>query len=198
MLIRLLCSGGSTGIGAATVKLLVEHGANVVFGDINVAAAHEPGTSATFLECDVTKYDDIYQLFKKTYDQYGRIDHAISCAGTFEQGNWFDPNYTIDSIREHPGNTKVLDVNLTGTLHFARIAAVFLRESRQENNNKSLTLLSSVNAFRDSPGLYLYQTSKHAIQGILRSTRKTLHERHSTKETASESTPSVLVLPILR
>jgi NAD(P)-dependent dehydrogenase (short-subunit alcohol dehydrogenase family) len=184
MLIRLLCSGGSTGIGAATVKLLVEHGANVVFGDINVAAAHESGTSATFLECDVTKYDDIDQLFKKTYDQYGRIDHAISCAGTFEQGNWFDPNYTIDSIREHPGNTKVLDVNLTGTLHFARIAAVFLRESRQENNNKSLTLLSSVNAFRDSPGLYLYQTSKHAIQGILHSTRKTLHERDGIRVNA--------------
>lgn len=177
-------TGGSTGIGAATVKLLVEHGANVVFGDINVAAAHESGTSATFLECDVTKYDDIYQLFKKTHDQYGHIDHAISCAGTFEQGNWFDPNHTIDSIKEDPGNTKVLDVNLIGTLHLARIAAVFLRESKQEDSNKSLTLLSSVNAFRDSPGLYLYQTSKHAIQGILRSTRKTLHERDGIRVNA--------------
>jgi NAD(P)-dependent dehydrogenase (short-subunit alcohol dehydrogenase family) len=166
------------------VKLLVEHGANVVFGDINAAAAHESTTSATFVECDVTRYDDIYQLFKKTHDQFGHIDHAISCAGIFEQGNWFDPNYTIDSIKEDPGNTKVLDVNLTGTLHFARIAAVFLRESRQENSNKSLTLLSSVNAFRDSPGLYLYQTSKHAIQGILRSTRKTLYERDGIRVNA--------------
>jgi hypothetical protein len=123
--------------------------------------------SATFLECDVTNYNDIYQLFEHAYDQFGRIDHAISCAGIFEQGNWFDPNHSIDSIKEDSGNTIVLDVNLVGTLHFARIAAVFLRESRTENSNKSLTLLSSVNAFRDSPGLYLYQTSKHAIQGII-------------------------------
>lgn len=166
------------------MKLLVEHGANVIFGDINVTAAHESSTSVIFMECDVTKYDDIYRLFRNAYDTFGRIDNAISCAGIFEQGNWFDPNYTIDSIKEDPGNTKVLDVNLTGTLHFARIAAVFLRESRQENSNKSLTLLSSVNAFRDSPGLYLYQTSKHAIQGILRSTRKILHERDSIRVNA--------------
>ena len=166
------------------MKLLMEHGANVVFGDVNVAAARDLGASATFLECDVTKYNDIYQLFRKAYDQFGRIDHAISCAGIFEQGNWFDPSYTIDSIKDDSGNTKVLDVNLIGTLHFARIAAVFLRESKKENSNKSLTLLSSVNAFRDSPGLYLYQTSKHAIQGILRSTRKTLHERDGIRVNA--------------
>jgi NAD(P)-dependent dehydrogenase (short-subunit alcohol dehydrogenase family) len=166
------------------VKLLSEHGAHVVFGDTNTAAAQQPSTSATFFECDVTNYDDIYQLFRKAYDQFGRVDHAISCAGIFEQGNWFDPNYTIESIREDSGNTKVLDVNLLGTLHLARIAAVFLRESKQEHSNKSLTLLSSVNAFRDSPGLYLYQTSKHAIQGILRSTRKTLHERDGIRVNA--------------
>jgi len=166
------------------VELLLKQGANVVFGDINAAGAQESSASGIFVECNVTKYDDIYQLFRKAYGQFGRVDHAISCAGIFEQGNWFDPNYTIDSIKEDSGNTKVLDVNLLGTLHFARIAAVFLRESRQENSNKSLTLLSSVNAFRDSPGLYLYQTSKHAIQGILRSTRKTLYERDGIRVNA--------------
>jgi NAD(P)-dependent dehydrogenase (short-subunit alcohol dehydrogenase family) len=181
---QLTLIGGSTGIGAATVELLIKQGANVVFGDINAAGVQGSSAPAIFVECDVTKYDDIYQLFRKTYDQFGRIDHAISCAGIFEQGNWFDPIYTIDSIKEDPGNTKVLDVNLLGTLHFARIAAVFLRESRQENSNKSLTLLSSVNAFRDSPSLYLYQTSKHAIQGILRSTRKTLYERDGIRVNA--------------
>jgi NAD(P)-dependent dehydrogenase (short-subunit alcohol dehydrogenase family) len=141
-------------------------------------------TLADFVECDVTKYDDIYKLFRKAYDWYGHVDHAISCAGIFEQENWFDPKYTFDSIREDPGNTKVLDVNLIGTLHFDRIVAVFLCGSKKEHSNKSLTLLSSVNAFRDSPGLYLYQTSKHGIQGILRSTRMTLHERDGIRVNA--------------
>jgi NAD(P)-dependent dehydrogenase (short-subunit alcohol dehydrogenase family) len=178
--------GASTGIGAATLRLLVQHGASVVFGDINtdVEIAREPSPSVAFVECDVTNYDDLYQLFKQAHDKHGRIDHAISCAGIFEHGNWFDPNHTIESIKDEPGNTKTLDVNLMGTLHFARIAAVFLRETTTESSNKSLTLLSSVNAFRDSPGLYLYLTSKHAIQGLMRSSRKTLYERDGIRVNA--------------
>ena len=104
----------------------------------------------------MSKYSDIYNLFKKAFDQHGTIDHAISCAGIFEQGNWFDPTLTIEGVRE-PGNTKVLDVNVLGTVNFSRIAAVFLRNGMQEPGSKSLTLLSSVNAFRESPGLFLYQ-----------------------------------------
>lgn len=125
----------------------------------------------------MTDYSEIYNLFKQARDIHGRIDHAISCAGIFEQGNWFDPNLTIETVKDDPGNTKVLDVNVMGTLHFACIATAFLRERQKESQDKSLTLLSSVNAFRESPGLYLYQTSKHAIHGLLRSSRKILYER---------------------
>ena len=158
----------------------------VVFGDVNtdVDTTREPSSYITFVKCDVTKYDDLYHLFKQTHEKHGRIDHAISCAGIFEHGNWFDPNQTIESIKHDPGNTKTLDVNLMGTLYFSRIAAVFLRETKTKRDNKSLTLLSSVNAFRDSPGLYLYQTSKHAIQGLMRSFRKTLYERDGIRVNA--------------
>ena len=37
--------------------------------------------------------------------------------------------------------------------------------------------MSSVNAFRESPGLYMYQTSKHAVQGLMRAMRKPIFER---------------------
>ena len=109
------------------------------------------------MKCDVTKYDDIYNLFKTAYDKYGRVDHAVSSAGIFEAGNWFDPELTISSVQKDTGVLKTLDVNVIGTLQFARIAAVFLREGRQKNQDKSLVILSSVNAFRESPGLFIYQ-----------------------------------------
>ena len=70
----------------------------------------------------------------------------------------FDPNLDIDSVKSE-GNLKVLDVNVHGTLNFSRIAAPFLRQGRQEGQDRSLVLLSSVNAFRESPGLYIYQAS---------------------------------------
>ncbi|GIZ43835.1 hypothetical protein CKM354_000704800 [Cercospora kikuchii] len=181
-------TGGATGIGAATVKLLAQHGASIVMGDTNVQAASQllenlPGNLA-FAKTDVSDYNQLYALCEQAFQLYGKIDHAISCAGIFEQGNWFDPNLTIESVKEQ-GNTEVLDVNVLGTLNFARIASVFMREGGKEaGRNKSLTLLSSVNAFRDSPGLYLYQMSKHAIQGLLRSTRKTLPERDGIRVNA--------------
>ncbi|CAK4030825.1 3-hydroxyacyl- dehydrogenase [Lecanosticta acicola] len=173
-------SGGATGIGAATVRLLAQHEAHVVFGDVNDPVAEElvtqtPGVK--YIHCDVVKYNDIYDLFKTAYDQYGRVDHAFSCAGIFEQGNWYDPKLTIESIKDDPGNTKTIHVNVLGTLQFSRIATIFLREGMKEGEDKSLTLTSSVNAFRESPGLFLYQTSKHAVHGLLRSSRKTLFER---------------------
>lgn len=80
--------GASTGIGAATVKYLHSNGAKVVFGDVNEDAgsalikAHD---GLKFVHCDVSKYSDIYNVFRVAQDQYGRVDHAISCAGVFEQ-----------------------------------------------------------------------------------------------------------------
>jgi NAD(P)-dependent dehydrogenase (short-subunit alcohol dehydrogenase family) len=68
------------------VKILSQSSAKVIIGDVNVEAAEAlckecPGT--TFVRTDVTKYDEIYNLFKKAYDDYGRVDSAVCCAGIF-------------------------------------------------------------------------------------------------------------------
>jgi len=91
-----------------------------VFGDLNRQAAEEllkslsaPST-ITFLPTDVTKYADNIALFKTALKKYGRVDHAIACAGIIEQGKWFDPNLTIETV-EREETTLVLDVNLVGT-----------------------------------------------------------------------------------
>lgn len=84
-------SGGATGIGAATVQILAQNGAKVVLGDINADAAEQlckTYSGLSFVKCDVANYDDIYNLFKTAYDQHGRVDHAISSAGTFGQSNY--------------------------------------------------------------------------------------------------------------
>ncbi len=79
-------TGGSTGIGAATVEILSKAGAKVVLGDTNKDAGEQLSkehSAITFVQCDVTSYTDLYKLFKTAYDQHGRVDHAISCAGIF-------------------------------------------------------------------------------------------------------------------
>ncbi|KAL9617881.1 MAG: hypothetical protein Q9160_007369 [Pyrenula sp. 1 TL-2023] len=183
-------TGGSTGIGAALVSLLHRHGAFIVFGDTNLQAGEAlaarlnsfaPTSSSSppkvlFLACDVTSYSSIYALFKTARDTHGHIDHAVPCAGILEQGAWFDPELTVESVAREE-TMKVLQVDLVGVCWFARIGAVFLREGKGEAVDRSLLLMSSVNAFRESPGLFMYQAAKHGVLGLLRSTRKILYER---------------------
>jgi len=147
----------------------VNAGAKVVFGDVATKPAEtlveqlsKSGSAGeiSFIHCDVTKYDDIYNLFKTARERYSRVDHAVSCAGIFEQGAWFDPDLTIETVGQKQAPTAVIDVNLMGSANFARIAVVFLRDRLKKGENRSLTLLSSVNAFRESPGLYMYQVSQ--------------------------------------
>jgi NAD(P)-dependent dehydrogenase (short-subunit alcohol dehydrogenase family) len=72
--------GGANGIGAATVRLLYEVGASVVFGDLATKAAEALLSSLsnpptiTFLPTDVTKYADNIALFKTALQKYGSVE----------------------------------------------------------------------------------------------------------------------------
>ena len=185
-------TGGASGIGAALTTLLHANGSHVVFGDVTVEAgqklesklsssasptASKPHGTVKFVACNVSKYADIYELFRSAYGAHGQVDHAVSCAGVLERGKYFDnPNMTIESIQDDPGDASVLDINLTGSLNFARIASVFLRQTSTDpasspSKDKTITLLSSIAGIRDSPGQPLYQTSKVAILGLVRGMR---------------------------
>ncbi|MCJ1400544.1 hypothetical protein MMC11_003750 [Xylographa trunciseda] len=168
-------TGGANGIGAATVRLLFEAGASVVFGDMDtkngeLLVENIKSQEVLFMKTDVSKYEDNLALFKTAHEKFGKVDHAMSIAGIVEQGNWFDPSLTVESVEKVPTKA-VLDVNLLGVLYFARIASVYLRQNRKEGEDKSLTLLSSVAGFKESPGLFVYQAAKHGVLGLMRTLR---------------------------
>jgi NAD(P)-dependent dehydrogenase (short-subunit alcohol dehydrogenase family) len=132
----------------------------------------------------VTSYADNLALFDAAYQAFGRVDHAISNAGLGEQGNFVSPELTLESVRNEPKSSmSVVDVNLKGPLYFARLASVYLRQSGkgEEANaatvDKSLTFTSSVAAFREDPGLYVYVASKHGVMGLMRVLRRSVHAR---------------------
>ncbi|KAL2822445.1 hypothetical protein BJX63DRAFT_441119 [Aspergillus granulosus] len=178
----IVLTGGANGIGAALVEYACENGAYVCFGDLAVEAGKEvamkvnPSDSspprAVFVQTDVTNYESVLKLFDTAMDTYGRIDHAVAGAGITEIGNIFDPALTMESIRQPP-TTKVLDVNLNGCLYVARIASVYLRQNRPQEtlDDRSITLISSIAGFKESPGLFVYQAAKHGVLGLMRALR---------------------------
>ncbi|RAL17194.1 putative 3-hydroxyacyl-CoA dehydrogenase, partial [Aspergillus homomorphus CBS 101889] len=180
--------GGANGIGASLVELICQHGAYACIGDVAVAAGEKlvqdvcatsspspPSTHprAIFQKTDVTNYQSILDLFDIAYKTYGHIDHVVAAAGILEVGNWFDPALTLETVRESPP-TAVLEVNLLGNLYVARIAAVYLRQNRAPHADRSLTLISSVAGFKETPGVPVYQATKHGILGLMRSLRMDL------------------------
>ncbi|MCJ1447009.1 MAG: hypothetical protein MMC23_007517 [Stictis urceolatum] len=178
-------TGGANGIGAATVRLLHSLSASVVFGDLDrvrgaellssLSPANPPNVD--FVPTDVTRYSDNVALFKHALSLHGRVDHAVSIAGVNEGQNWFRPGLSIEDVEVEP-DTKTLDVNLTATAYFARVALAYLHatppapgvdEAHSEQRSKSLTFLASTASFIPSPGVALYGASKHGVLALMRS-----------------------------
>jgi NAD(P)-dependent dehydrogenase (short-subunit alcohol dehydrogenase family) len=165
----IVLTGGSHGIGLATVSLLSSYGAKVVFGDISPPSSEAPANS-TYIETDVSSYPSILKLFQTAHSQHGRVDHAISNAGIMEKPGWFDPNLGINGL-SRPPPMAVEEINLRGTLWFAHIAVQYLSHGAKPDDNKSLTLLASIAAYKETPGVFIYETTKAGIIGLLRSLR---------------------------
>ncbi|TVY50598.1 3-hydroxyacyl-CoA dehydrogenase type-2 [Lachnellula cervina] len=72
-----IITGGSSGIGLATVKLLLSLGASVVSGDLT-EPVESPAPAFLFVKSDVASWRDLSALFKKAKEQYGRIDYVFA------------------------------------------------------------------------------------------------------------------------
>lgn len=77
-----------------------------------------------------------------------------------------------------------MDVTLNGCLYVARIASVYLRQNRPENADRSITLISSIAGFKESPGLFVYQAAKHGVLGLMRALRQYLPFSHQLRVNA--------------
>ncbi|CAG9939961.1 unnamed protein product [Clonostachys rosea f. rosea IK726] len=184
-------TGGARGVAESIVRYLFAAGAHVFFGDIDqagsdkvIAALRAKNPSATnslvAISFDARKYDDNLALFKAAYKAHGRIDHAISCAAVTESLNWYDESLNPDTI-ETPPPTVIIDVNFTGVLYFARIAAVFLRQGNEDGKDKSLTIVGSIASFKEQAGLFVYGPTKHGVMGLFRSTKSLMSKKYGIR-----------------
>jgi NAD(P)-dependent dehydrogenase (short-subunit alcohol dehydrogenase family) len=74
-------TGCSSGIGLATTKLCLEHGAKVAGGDMNPCPI--TNERLLFQQVDVRDWNSQAALFKKAFEKFGRIDHVFANAGEF-------------------------------------------------------------------------------------------------------------------
>ncbi|KAB8338729.1 hypothetical protein FH972_021674 [Carpinus fangiana] len=170
-----LITGGSSGIGLATAQLLLEHQALVVVADrqpiISNDSSPSPGKSPTFVQADVTSWEDLTKAFQLTIDKFGRIDHIFANAGISSP-----VNSIVDDVLDEQGalkepDLKVLQVNLIGVVNTIKLAIHHLRKQQHPG---SIVITASTAAYQQFSSVD-YTTSKHAVLGLMRGLAGHLH-----------------------
>ncbi len=161
-----LVTGGTTGIGRATMLLLASRGARVmVFGrhrkelDDALQAAHAIEGEVYGLTADQADPSDVQRVFEELDSQLGRLDilvnNAAVAAGSVLEGSISDWRYALHA-------------NLLGYVHCSRLAVDRMRE--QEGGH--IVNIGSMSADLRQAGSDIYAATKAAIQGFSESLRK--------------------------
>lgn len=158
-----LVTGGTSGIGAGTVRRLTADGAKVVFTGSNEAAAAGvcADTGATFRPHRVQDAPSWQALTDELLATHGRMDIVFANAGT-EAGDGSIESITLE------GWQHILDVNLTGVMLTAR-AAVTMMARNPDGPAGSIIINSSMNANRAMGNFMAYSVTKSAVCALAKS-----------------------------
>jgi NAD(P)-dependent dehydrogenase (short-subunit alcohol dehydrogenase family) len=163
-----LVSGGGSGLGAATARLLASAGANVVIADIKrepgELVAEEIGAQARFVETNVADEQSVRRAVETAVADFGALNGAVNCAGIgiAEKTVGKDGPHPLDSF------ARVIQVNLIGTFNVIRLAAAQMvsQEPTASGERGVIVNTASVAAFDGQIGQAAYSASKGGIVGM--------------------------------
>jgi len=161
-----IVTGGASGLGGASTRMLVANGAKVVIADVQVergeALARELG-NARFVKCDVASESD-GQAAVTTALAMGPLRGLINCAGVAigEKVVGKEGPHALASF------ARVINVNLVGTFNMIRLAAdaMVKQDATAEGERGVLVNTASVAAFDGQIGQVAYSASKGGVVGM--------------------------------
>lgn len=167
----IVVTGGSSGIGLATVRLLLDTKAHVFVGDLTDAPVqHE---RLTFVKTDVTSWTNLKVLFNTAATQHGRIDHVFANAGIGPKVDYLDDQYDESGDLKEP-DTIVYDINLRGMINTSYLGIHYMR--KQEPKGGSIVCTASASSFQRF-GAWDYTTAKHGVLGWMRGAIPSIEEQ---------------------
>lgn len=124
-----IVTGGSKGIGLGCAKVFGKHGCRVAIGSRDETLGRQAeadlrslGVEATYIQCDVTREEDMIGLIEKTVGKYGHLDCMLNNAG------WHPPALTIEEISVADFE-KLVRLNLTSTFMGCKFSLPHLRKT---------------------------------------------------------------------
>ncbi len=163
-----IVTGGASGLGAATARMIVAGGGRTVIADLNEAGgsalAGELGSAARFRRTDVTDEASGSAAVSAALDAFGAIHGLINCAGIVhgERVLGKEGPHTLAGFR------RVVEINLIGTFNMIRLAAAAMAQNAPNAGGERGVVVNtaSVAAFDGQIGQAAYSASKSAIVGM--------------------------------
>ena len=163
-----LVTGGASGLGAATARLLAAEGASVVIADLDQAAgaalAVELGSSVRFALTDVTSVSDGIAAVDFALSAFGHLHGLVNCAGIApsEKIVGRDGPHRLETF------AKVVSINLVGTFNMIRLAAAAIASEAPgaEGERGVIINTASIAAFDGQVGQAAYAASKGGIVSL--------------------------------
>lgn len=159
-----IITGASSGIGAATAKLLASNGAKVVLAARRLDRLNEikeqlPSADISTVKADVTNFEELQSVIDFAMDKFGRIDVMYNNAGVM-------PVNSLASGQRQEWQ-HAFDVNVMGVLN--GITAVLPVMKKQKSGQIITT--GSVNSRRVVPGWTVYSATKYAVRAVMEGLR---------------------------
>ncbi len=154
-----IVTGGSRGIGKAVVKHLKESGATVYFTyntNEQYAKEVEEECGAIAIQCNQTDYQKISELVDEVFDKENQLDILINNAGITD-----DQFFALAQMEEWQ---KVIDVNLTGSIHWAKAVC----KPMMHSGGGAIVSIASVSGLVGIAGQTNYATSKGGLLAFSR------------------------------
>ena len=167
-------TGGASGIGLATARIVHSRGANVAIADVDqgtlnkAAELFNEDDRFMLTKLDVTNRADVDSWIVSVVEKFGKLDGAANCAGVIGKHHGTRKVEELEDEQWH----YILDTNLSGQMFCLRA------ELQTMKGPGSIVCVSSVQGTLGFAKHAAYSASKHGLIGLVRSAAKEVGERN--------------------
>jgi NAD(P)-dependent dehydrogenase (short-subunit alcohol dehydrogenase family) len=160
-----IVTGGASGLGAGTAKMLCANGARVVLADVQDEAGHALAKELGqhYVHCDVTQEQDARAAVAAAV-ALGPLFGLVNCAGIAPAAKIVGKNgaHPLDMFQ------KVISINLIGSFNMMRLASEAMSKNEADPTGERGVLINtaSVAAYDGQVGQAAYAASKAGVVGM--------------------------------